>query len=193
MGHGATATTHMYRLTLVVAVALIGVLASACSSGPATTPAAGSTPAVSTPVAGNPTGGAPSGATTFHLVVSDGPKAGTYDLTTTDPGACSVASEGYFIATYMETSKPGLDYIEANLHPGPITGLKYWFDAETDSKVLFVGDGTVTIDVDDRGSTATVTAVSESNLGQQGEEQTTIHTGRAELTVECASVQRAGQ
>jgi hypothetical protein len=124
--------------------------------------------------------------------VSDGPKAGTYDISTTDPGACHVADEGYFVASYMDTAKPGLDYIEANKHP-TVTGLKYWFDAETTNKTTFVGDGTVTITVDDRGSTATLTAVSDSNLGQVGEERTVIDTGRAELTVQCASVQRPGQ
>jgi hypothetical protein len=123
------------------------------------------------------------------LVVSDGPKAGTYDITSTDPAACSAPDAGYFIASYMNTSQSGLDYIEANKHP-TVTGLKYWFDAETPNKVMFVGDGNVTITVDDRGSTATVTAVSESNLGQQGEERTVIDTGRTELTVQCASVLR---
>ena len=169
------------RLGLAQSVLLVGVLAAACAApggGPGAIPTGANPPAAG-------------GTTTFHLVVSDGPKAGAYDLTSTDPGACRVAGEGYFIASYMLTTQPGLDYIEGNKHP-TVTGLKYGFDVEdTANKLIFVGDGEVTINVEDRGSTATMTVISDSNIATQPD-GTVLDTGRAELTVECASVQRPG-
>jgi hypothetical protein len=180
------------RRVAMLAVSL-GFLAMACSA-PSASPSATATqgPASTATSAVNPQPPAPGGATTFHMVISDGPKAGTYDVSTTNPLACSVADVGYFGASYLETANPGLDYIDASLHPGNVTGLTYFFDAETETKIQFVGDGTVTVEVDDRGSTATMRVVSESNIGTQADAPTVIHTGRTELTVECASVLRPG-
>lgn len=185
-----------------VALTLGTLFVAACSGG---TPVGGSTPApggasttapgqASSATQAEPTGGAPApapgGVTTFHLVVSDGPKAGTYDVSTNDPNACHVGGEGYFIASYMLTTEPGLDYIEGNLQPR-VTGLKYGFDVETDDKLIFVGDGEVDIDLDDRGSTATMTVTSESNIAS-APDGSVIDTGEAVLTVECGSVLRPG-
>jgi hypothetical protein len=188
------------RWGAVAAIASLGVAAMACSTAAPGASTATPTLAANTaaPPAGNQTqvpGTIPapvSGQTTFHMVIAEGPKAGTYDISTSAPGACSVADEGYFVASYLETDKPGLDYISATLHPGPITGLVFAFDAETDSKVNFVGVGTVTVDLDDRGSTATMRVVSDMNHGTQEAEPTTVQAGRVELTVECASVLRPG-
>jgi hypothetical protein len=165
--------------TMVVLVTLV----MACGSGTPASSGSGTPPGGGPPVA--------AGATTFHMVLSDGPKAGTYDLSTTDPGACSVADVGYFGASYLTTSTPGLDYISATLHPGNLTGLSYAFDADTDAKVLFTGTGTVTVNVDDRGATATMTVVSEKNFASADNPPTSTETGRAELTVQCGSVLRA--
>jgi hypothetical protein len=175
-------------LRLGPSIVAAAVLAVACSTGAAPTPAGNQNPPGAATPAG-PAGGA-GGATNFHMVVADGPKAGTYDISTTDPGACSVADVGYFVASYLETGNPGLDYISATLHPGNRTGLVFSFDSETDAKVNFVGTGTVTVNVDDRGQTATMRVTSDENVGSQDVEPLTVDGGQVDLTVECASVLR---
>jgi len=187
-GHHLDMNARPHRRSLVFNLAIASLLA-ACSSVPAaggggTQPPAGGNP--------NPAGGG--SATTFHVVVSDGPKAGTYDLSTTDPGACTNVDEGYFTASFLETSDPGLDYISATLHPGNRTGLAYSFDANDEAKkVNFVGEPeTVTFDLNDQGSTATVHVVSAKNYGSQEASPQSFDTGKVDMTVQCAAVMRPG-
>jgi hypothetical protein len=93
------------------------------------------------------------------------------------------------VASFLETTKPGLDYVSATLHPGNQTGLVYSFDAETPDKMNFVGTGQVTVTVDDRGQTATMHVVSDKNVGRKGDDPD-VTTGKVDLTVECAAVLR---
>jgi hypothetical protein len=122
------------------------------------------------------------------MVLSDGPKAGTYDVSTSDPASCHIADVGYFGVSYQNLGGGGLEYIDGNIHANGTTGLTYMFDTETDDKIIFSGDGEVSVDVDDRGTAATVRIVSETNVGTS--DGPAVNTGRAELTVECASVLR---
>ena len=178
--------TRVQRFRFGSSIVALALLAVACSTGVAPTLRGDQNPPT-TPA--GPVGRA-GGATTFHMVVADGPKAGTYDISTTAPGACSVADVGYFVTSYLDTQNPGLDYISATLHPGNQTGLVFAFDADTDTKVNFVGTGTVTVNVDDRGQTATVRVASDKNVGSQDVEPFTMQGGQVDLTVECASVLR---
>jgi hypothetical protein len=123
--------------------------------------------------------------------VSDGPKAGTYDVSTDQEGGCSTAAEGYFAALYDAFGEAGLTYVAVSLQPAA-QGLSYGFDTGSDDQLTFTGMSGVTVEVDDRGSTATITASSESNHGVYTVEGTSVETGRADLTVECASVLRPG-
>src|SRR6187401_2934324 len=126
-GTDRIAGSTVQRLRFGYSLVALTLLAVACSTGPASTPGGNQNPSgAATPAA--PAGGT-GGATTFHMVVADGPKAGTYDISTTDPGACAVADAGYFVTSYLETRNPGLDYISATLHPGNKTGLVFSFDA----------------------------------------------------------------
>jgi len=181
---------------LMAASAVLG-LVMACSSG---APAGGgntSPPGANpSPAGGNPSpaGGNPNpaggGATTFHLVIADGPKAGTYDLTSTDSGACTNLDEGWWGVNYDDFGGTGLTYIQAALKPTE-TGLGYAFDSGSDQQLRFTGMEDVNFDVQDQGSTAVFTIVSDSNLGTY-QDFKTVDTGRAELTVNCASVLRPG-
>jgi hypothetical protein len=185
------------RFVLIMAAGL----AVACSSGsPAGTSGPVDNPASSNPGAATPAG-APAntpggqvnpppagGATTFHLVISDGPMAGTYDLTSTDPGACTNLDEGWWGANYDDFGGSGLTYIQAASKPTE-TGLGFAFDTGSDQQLRFVGMEEVTFEIDDQGSTAVFTIGSDTNLGTY-QDFTTVDTGPVELTVQCAAVMR---
>jgi hypothetical protein len=159
---------------------LAWIVAAACSGTPGATTGPGGQAA--------PAGGG----TTFHVVIADGPKAGTYDVSTATRDACAFLDEGWFTASYLETAKPGLDYVTAGFNPNG-QHIQLFFDSETDAKIQFVGDeGKTTVNVDDHGSTATVTAVAQSATGIQEREPRSIPVGRIEVTVQCASVLRPG-
>jgi hypothetical protein len=112
-------------------------------------------------------------------------------VTSSDPGACSTADEGYWATLYDAFGESGLTYVAASMTPQATTA-GYAFDTGSEDHLAFVGVGDVTFEVDDRGSSATFTIVSDSNLGTYHSDFTTVETGGAELTVECASVLRAG-
>ena len=182
-------TWTIRRVTAMLAAGL----ALACSVG-APSQTAGQTPVQGAPgtlTPENPNQPPAGGATTFHLVLTDGPKAGTYDVTSTQPGACSNVEQGYWAALFDAFGESGLTGIAASLQPN-VRGLTYGFDTGSDNQLSFVGVGEVTFNVDDRGSTATFTVVSESNLGTHHSDFSTVQTGRAELTVQCASILRSG-
>lgn len=181
---------HPVRIQLLaVATVALGILG--CASGPpASTPGTPTAGSPSAP-AGGPTQPPPGGATTFHLVISDGPKAGTYDVTSTQEGACSNSADGYWATLYDAFGESGLTYVAASLQPNA-RGMGYAFDTGSEDHLNFVGVGDVTFAIDDRGSTATFTIVSESNTGTYHSDFTRVETGHAKLTVECASVLRPG-
>jgi len=170
-------------MVLRTGVALaFGMIVIACSGGAPVGGGGNPSPAGANP---NPAVG---GTTTFHLVLADGPKAGTYDVSTTEEGACSTADEGYFSVAY-DSSDAGLDYIQVSKQPNA-SGFLYGFDTLLDSKIVFTGTGAVTINVNDTGTTATVDAVSDENYAAIENPPSSTKTGKAELTVNCPSVLR---
>ena len=197
----------------VLAVTL-GLLASACSGGtPATTtgtlaPAAShaaSAPATTaaatdsapfptseppaptveptaTTVAATP---APLGGTSFHLVVDEGPKAGTYDVTSIGPADCNYVTElDKWNATYL--GPPPLSFISAGLAED-FSSLLITFDGDSPAAVYYRSLEDVTYDVEDTGTTATLNIVSDANEVDFEDELASENVGRIELTVECSA------
>ena len=135
------------------------------------------------------------GATTFTLVLADGPREGTWEVA--NPGG-EVAGCQYlpdldrWIATWLGT--PPLTFIDVRGDTeDPF--LMFTFSEEDESeKLSFLPSGDVTFEVDDRGETATLTWVSESNDGNYrdaaGNSTGEAEMGQAELTIECGSIFR---
>jgi hypothetical protein len=128
---------------------------------------------------------APNNATTFHLVIADGPKEGTWDVSNEHPTACSYVAElDKWNVSHL--GPPPLTFIDAGLSEDlPI--LLVSFDSEDPSAVRIRSIGDVTYDVDDRGDTATIEIISEENEADFDDGSPSEEFGEMTLTVECAA------
>lgn len=93
-------------------------------------------------------------------------------------------SEGYWATLY-----DAFGDVAASQQPNA-KGMGYGFDTGSDAHLTFTAVGEVTFNIDDGGSTATFTVVSDPNIATHQSHFRTVQTGRAELTVQCASVLR---
>lgn len=161
---------------------------------PATLPPAQTAPPATVPLptptgAGQPTPAAataaPAGSTAFHLVVTDGPRAGTYDVSSSGPADCSyVANLQRWNASYLGPAP--LNFISVSLDEDLPT-LLFTFDRDSPNSVSFRSIGEVTYEVDDRGDNATLSVVSDENEGDFADGSPSVTTGPVELTVECGA------
>jgi hypothetical protein len=197
-----------------VAFILVGVAAAACSSGSSTpsaqapgtesvAPAEPSTPGETTATSPAPASDAavsaappstPAGSgTTFTLVLADGPRAGTYEVTDTGqlPLCQNDPDREAWTATWL--GPPPLSFIDSQAANDRDPRFMFKFTDEPD-ELDFSPSGDVTFTADDRGDSATLTWVSETNDGSyfdsQGNKTGSAEMGRAELTIECGSVFR---
>jgi hypothetical protein len=128
---------------------------------------------------------APANATTFHLVIADGSKAGTWDASDVGPTACSyVADLDRWNVSHL--GPPPLTFIDAGLD-SDLPVLLVAFDGESPNAVRMRSLGDVTYTVDDRGETATIEIVSEENEADFDDRSPSEDVGQIELTVECAA------
>lgn len=127
--------------------------------------------------------------TTFHLVLADGPKAGTWDVSSSgEVPACKYLPDlDVWTATYL--GLPPLTFIDARgADADPYFLLA--FDGEASDAVRFRPIGEITFDVEDRGDSATLTLVSAENEADFDDGSPSVDTGEAALTIECGSVFR---
>jgi hypothetical protein len=143
-------------------------------------------PAERTPVAlGSP---AP-GATTVHVEIGSGPNAGTYDVWTLEP-ACARFDDGTWLVTYMATNTApttvmliaATDELDGSLVGSVVVA----FPSDAGSG-LYV-DSEPVIDVDDQGSSATLSIVSDSAERQVWTADEPAETFELAVTIDCASV-----
>jgi len=197
----------------IAAIVLLGVVAVACSpasnsatpGGPTVGPtAAASVPAPSaTPVSPTlsgptvaptpslttavPTAGGP--VTTYSVVMDEGPRVGTWDVTYQG----EVAGCGYlpdldrWISTWL--GPPPLTFVDARGDPDDAYFLVS-FDRDLPTATSMRPLGEVTFDVDDRGDTATLTFVSDENEADFDDGSPSETFGPIELTIECGSIFR---
>jgi len=202
--------TSLWALRRIgVAVMVVGLAAVACSpasSSPAVS-VPGTTAASAAPVETSATSPAASDATTsaappstsagsgttFTLVLADGPRAGTYEVTDTGqlPVCQNDPAREAWTATWL--GPPPLSFIDSQAANDRDPRFLFKFTDEPD-ELAFSPSGEVTFTADDRGDTATLTWVSETNDGSyfdsQGNKTGSAEMGRAELTIECGSVFR---
>jgi hypothetical protein len=143
-------------------------------------------PASATPAAGG---------TTWTLVLADGPREGTWEVSA--PGgevaACQYLPDlDRWLATWLGV--PPLTFIDVR-GESEDPFMMFTFSEEDESEELGVlPSGEVTFEVDDRGETATLTWVSETNDGRfrdaTGNTTGEVSMGEATLTVECGSIFR---
>lgn len=134
------------------------------------------------------------GATTFTLVLADGPKAGTWEVSAP---AAAVPTCSYlpdlkrWIATWL--GPPPLTFVDTRGETKD-PYLMFTFEDNPDSKLTFTPSGDVTFTADDRGDTATLTWVSEKNEGgyfdSTGAKTGDATMGQATLAIECGSIYR---
>jgi hypothetical protein len=134
-----------------------------------------------TPPAGDAT-------TTFTLVLADGPKMGTWEVTYSgEVAGCSyLPNLDRWNATWL--GPPPLTFIDVTGDDDPY--FLFAFDSEAPNATRFRPIGEVTFEVDDRGDTATLSFVSEENEADFDDGSPSVETGPAELTVECGSIFR---
>ena len=128
----------------------------------------------------------------FHAVMTDGPRAGTWEVTAP---AGEVATCQYlpdlerWIATWLGT--PPLSFIDVRGDDDPF--LLFTFSDEP-NELGFLPTGDISFEADDRGDTATLVWVSESSEGKYrnsaNETVDTVDVGQTELTIECGSIFR---
>jgi hypothetical protein len=137
---------------------------------------------IETPPADTP---APANVTTFHLVIADGPKEGTWDATDESPTACNYVAElDKWNVSHLGPAP--LSFIDAGLSADlPI--LLVSFDSQSPNAVRIRSIGDVTYEVDDRGDTATIDLVSEENEADFDDGSPSEEFGEMALTVECAA------
>ena len=130
----------------------------------------------------------PVGATAlFHLVIDDGPRAGTYDVSSFGPADCGyLPNLDRWTAVFL--GAPPLTFIQASLDDD-LPGLLVSFDRNLPTFTSILPEGDVTYEIDDRGQTATLTVVSEENKADFAD-FSSVDFGAMELTVECLSVFR---
>ena len=158
----------------------------------AATPApATAEPATDAPVA-TPLATASADSTTFTLVLADGPRAGTWEVTAPGGGVptCQYLPDlDRWVATWL--GPPPLSFVDVRGDADPF--LLFTFSDEPD-ELGFLPTGDITFDVDDRGETATLHWISESHdadyIDSTGNHYGTVETGQAELTIECGSIFR---
>jgi hypothetical protein len=196
-----------------VAFIVVALAVMACSSGsagpsaqaPEASTAPGSEP--STPAQTAATSAAPSDAsasaapteaaagtgTTFTVVLADGPRAGTWEVTDTGqlPVCQNDPAREAWNATWL--GPPPLSFIDSQAANDRDPRFMVKFTDEPD-ELNFSPAGDVTFQADDRGDTATLTWVSEANEGSyfdtQGNKTGSTEMGRAQLTIECGSIFR---
>ncbi len=202
-------TNRRLGASLIVAVSL---LALACSSGapvatptaataptpsaattlapatPTTAPAVTAAPATDVPVA-TPTvaaaTAAPANATDFHLVVDEGPMAGTYDVTSIGPADCSyVADLDKWNVTYL--GPPPLTFVSGGLSED-LPSLLFTFNSDTPEAVYYRALEDVTYDVDDTGTSATITVHADALEIDFADGSPSLNVNGADLTVECSA------
>jgi hypothetical protein len=180
--------------TVTPTVAATAPATAGATTDAAATPASAA-PTEAPPVATTPPATSTVGSTTFTLVLADGPREGTWEVS--EPGG-AVPNCKYlpdlerWIATWLGT--PPLSFIDVR-GEGEDPFLLFTFTADDESEELsFTPSGDVTFEADDRGDTATLTWVSESNDGTYfdsgGNNTGSEQIGQAELTIECGSIFR---
>jgi hypothetical protein len=127
------------------------------------------------------------------MVMDDGPRAGTTEvsLPPATVAACRYLPDlERWIATYFGTDPVTfIDVIGDQEFP-------HYLMTFTDqaNELSFRPTGSVTFEADDRGDTATLVWVSETNKGTTfdsvGNKLGSVDVGRAELTIECGSIFR---
>jgi hypothetical protein len=124
------------------------------------------------------------------LVLDDGPKMGTWDVSTTGvvPGCQNDAARESWTTTYL--GPPPLDFIDASAASDRDPYFLFSFDSDSPNAVRFRPTGDVTFDVGDSGDSATLTWVSAENEADFDDGSPSVTTGPAELTVECGAVYR---
>jgi hypothetical protein len=131
--------------------------------------------------------------TTFTLVLADGPRAGTWEVTATGelPVCQNDPARESWTATWLGPSPISL--IDAQAANDRDPRFMFQFIDEPD-ELTFSPSGDVTFTADDRGDTATLQWVSTTNEGSyfdaQGNKTGDATMGLAELTIECGSVFR---
>ena len=161
----------------------------ATPAAPISTPATPTTPPTVNASTPTPAGvaSAPPGATTFHVVLSDGPKEGTYDASSTDQLACSYIPELDIWSAEYSGATP-LSTIDIDLSED-FPNFSMSFDSGTPDAAYMKPTGPFPYQVDDRGPTATITFnLEEAAMNFEGERADLI--GPVEVTVECASIYR---
>lgn len=161
---------------------------SAATAQPPTAPPAAATPAPTTPPA-TPA----AGATTFTLVLADGPREGTWEMS--QPGGAVPTCQYLpdlerWVATWL--GPPPVSFIDVRGESDD-PSLLFTFSDEPE-ELSFLPSGDVTFEADDRGDTATLKWVSETNDGDFRDElnnvTSSVEIGQAELTIECGSIFR---
>jgi hypothetical protein len=172
-----------------------GATATPAAATPPSTPAlepptaAPATPAETLPVSATPD----ASATTFRVVLDDGPRAGTWEVSA-PAGAVPVCSYLPDLERWLATwyGPPPLSFVDVRGEEGDAWFLVKFSDEPNELDITPAGE--VIFEVDDRGDSATLTWVSEANEGtyfdSQGNNMGEEEMGRAELTVECGSVYR---
>jgi hypothetical protein len=120
--------------------------------------------------------------------MTDGPKVGTWEVTYSgEVAGCSYLPDlDRWIATWL--GPPPLSFIDVTGDDDPY--FMFAFDSESPEAIRFVPTGEVTFEADDRGDTATLTFVSETNNADFDDGSPPVNFGPAELTVECGSIFR---
>jgi hypothetical protein len=176
-----------------------GASPTASASTATATPQASTTASAATPTEA-PTDAEPSattsaaGSNTFVLVLADGPRAGTWEVS--EPVG-EVANCKYlpdlerWIATWF--GPPPVTFIDVRGETDD-PSLLFSFAEDDGTELSFLPSGDVTFEADDRGDTATLTWVSETNDGTYfdatGNSIGDEPIGQVELTIECGSIFR---
>lgn len=127
----------------------------------------------------------PAGTTTFHLEITGGPKAGTYDVASTGPADCAyLPNLNKWTAVFL--GPPPLTFIQADTSED-LPSLLVSFDRDLPTFVSIRSIGDVTHQVDDRGQSATLTIASEDNEADFADGSPSQEFGPVELTVECGA------
>ena len=117
--------------------------------------------------------------------MEDGPKAGTYDVSSEHPTSCAYVSDlDKWTISYL--GLPPLSFIDGGLAEDFST-LLITFDSNTPDAVYFRLHDDLTFDVADTGTTATVTVDAPSMDVRYENGSPEEQTGPVELTVECAA------
>jgi hypothetical protein len=121
--------------------------------------------------------------------MDDGPKMGSWEVTYSgEVPACGYLPDlDRWISTWL--GPPPLSFVDAHGDPSDAYFL-ITFDSDTPTATRFRPMESVTFEVDDRGDTATLTFVSETNEADFEDGSPSVETGRTEVTVECGSVFR---